>query len=57
MDDTAPIVEERHFPWNTLLEINKNPYVKMMIFGFDQSEGRNFVTAGWLFRRGLLFQK
>ena len=57
MDDTAPIVEERHFPWNTLLGINKNPYVKMMIFAFGQSEGRNFVTAGWLFRRGLVFQK
>ena len=57
MDDTAPMDGEHHFPSKTLLGINKNPYVKMMIFAFDQSEGRNFVTAGCLFRRYLVFQK
>ena len=56
MDDTAPIVEERDFPGNTLLGINKNPYVKMMILGFKPSKGPNFGTAGWFLRRCQFFK-
>ena len=56
MDDNAQIVEERHFAWNSLLQSNENPYVKMMILGLKPSKGPNFGTAGWFLRRCHFFQ-
>ena len=56
MDDKAQFVEERHFAWNSLLQSNENPYVKMMILGFKQSEGHNFGTAGGFFDDAIFFK-
>ena len=56
MDDTAPIVEEHHFAWNTLLQINENPCVKMMILPFGRRRDGTLLPQGGFFEETLFFK-
>ena len=51
MGDTAPIVEERHFPWNTLLGIEK---ILMLKWWFLRSSSRR---DGTLLPQGGFFEE
>ena len=57
MGGTQPIFEEDNFPFDSLLQNNENPCVKVISLGAEVSHERIFVTAWWHFRQGRNFEK